>query len=153
MLRNGQQVDVTGRWPSAANITERRGAWISGALFAEAETLTSGLIAGSPALMVHHVSPGSDAEASGLQIYDLLLSADGVQIASVEAFMQRARDDRAADRPLELMLLRLTPESQDVLFTHQRRLLTVDDLQLGAPLAGAKSGCSRESPPSSAELA
>lgn len=128
--RNGRQIDLHGSWPPAAHLTERTGAWISGALFAEAETLTSGLIAGTPALMVHHVSPGSDAESAGLQIYDLLLTADGTSVSSVDVLLERARDDRAADRPIELMLLRLTSESQDVLFTHQLRLLTVDDLQL-----------------------
>ncbi len=133
VLRDGQQVDVHGRWPPAAHLTERRGAWISGALFAEAETLTSGLIAGAPALMVHYVSPGSDAESSGLLIYDLLLTADARPVDSVASLMQRARDDRAAGRPLELMLLRLTPETEDMLFSHQIRLLTVDDLQLIGP--------------------
>ncbi len=73
-----------GRWPPAAHLTERTGAWISGALFAEAETLTSGLIAGAPALMVHYVSPGSEAESSGLLIYDLLLTADAKPVDSVE---------------------------------------------------------------------
>jgi S1-C subfamily serine protease len=133
VLRDGQQVDVHGRWPPAAHLTERKGAWISGALFAEAETLTSGLIAGAPALMVHYVSPGSDAESSGLLIYDLLLTADARPVDSVASLMQRARDDRAAGRPLELMLLRLTPETEDMLFSHQIRLLTVDDLQLIGP--------------------
>ncbi len=133
VLRNGHEMDLHGRWPPAAHLTERTGAWISGALFGEAETLTSGLIEGAPALMVHHVSPGSDAESSGLQAYDLLLTADGAPVDSVAAFLQRARDDRASGRPLQLMLLRLTSESQDVLFTHQLRLLTVDDLQLVGP--------------------
>jgi S1-C subfamily serine protease len=133
VLRNGKQVDVHGHWPPAARLTERTGAWVSGALFAEAETLTSGLIAGKPALMVHHVSPGSDAESAGLETYDLLLTADGQPVESVAAFMQRAREDRAADRPLDLMLLRLTPETEDVLFTHQLRHLPVDDLQLVGP--------------------
>jgi S1-C subfamily serine protease len=133
VLRNGRELDVHGRWPPAAHLTERTGAWVSGALFAEAETLTSGLVAGTPALMVHYVSPGSDAESSGLQLYDLLLSADGAPVDSVAALMQRARAARAAGQPLEFMLLRLTTETQDVLFSHQRRVLTVGDLQLVGP--------------------
>ena len=40
------------------------------------ESLTAGLIVGSPALMVHHVDPGSDAETSGLMHYDLVVTAD-----------------------------------------------------------------------------
>jgi serine protease Do len=133
VVRDGGQVDVTGHWPSAAQVTERRGVWISGALIADAEPLTNGLIAGSPTLMVHHVSPGSAAESAGLTTYDLLVSVDRAPVDSLATLLQRARAARAADRPLELMLLRLTPETQDVLFTHQRRLLPVEDLQQIGP--------------------
>ena len=65
----------------------RSGAWISGALIAEAEPLTNGLIVGTPALMVHYVSPGSDAESAGLMLYDLILSADGSAVDSATAFL------------------------------------------------------------------
>jgi serine protease Do len=133
VLRDGRQIDVQGRWPSASRITERHGAWISGALLAEAEPLTNGLIAGSPALMVHYVSPGSEAESAGLMDYDLLVSVDRAPVESLAALLQRAREARAANRPLELMLLRMTAESQSVLFTHQLRLLAVEDLQQVGP--------------------
>jgi S1-C subfamily serine protease len=83
--------------------------------------------------MVHYVSPGSDAESAGLMLYDLILRADGATVNSVEAFLQLARTDRAAGRPMDLMLLRLGAEAQGVLFTHQRRLLPVDDAQLVGP--------------------
>ena len=83
--------------------------------------------------MVHHVSPGSAAESAGLTTYDLLVSVDRAPVDSLATLLQRARAARAADRPLELMLLRLTPETQDVLFTHQRRLLPVEDLQQIGP--------------------
>jgi S1-C subfamily serine protease len=133
VIRDGREVDVQGRWPSAARVTARNGAWISGALFAEADTLTNGLIAGSPALMVHYVSPGSDAESAGLVAYDLLMSVDRSQVDSLSTLLQRAHEAKSADRPLELMLLRLTSEDKDVLFTHQRRLLPVDELQKVGP--------------------
>jgi len=133
VVRDGKQIDVQGRWPPAAAITARSGAWISGALIAEAEPLTNGLIVGSPALMVHYVSPGSDAESAGLMLYDLILRADGATVNSVDAFLQLARADRAAGQPMDLMLLRLGAEAQGVLFTHQRRLLPVDDAQLVGP--------------------
>jgi S1-C subfamily serine protease len=133
VVRDGKQIDVQGRWPPAAAITARSGAWISGALIAEAEPLTNGLIVGSPALMVHYVSPGSDAESAGLMLYDLILRADGATVNSVDAFLQLARADRAAGQPMDLMLLRLGAEAQGVLFTHQRRLLPIDDAQLVGP--------------------
>jgi hypothetical protein len=133
VLREGRQIDLQGRWPRAARITERRGVWISGALIAEAEPLTSGLITGSPALMVHHVSPGSEAESAGLMNYDLLVSADRAPVDSLAALLQRAREHDTAGRPLELMLLRLTSETENALFVHERRLLPVQDLQQVGP--------------------
>ena len=133
VLRDGKRIDVQGRWPPAAAITARSGAWISGALIAEAEPLTNGLIVGTPALMVHYVSPGSDAESAGLMLYDLILSADGTAVDSVAAFLQLADTDRAAGRPMDLMLLRLASEAQGVLFSHQRRLLPVEDAALVGP--------------------
>jgi S1-C subfamily serine protease len=133
VLRDGREIDVQGHWPAAPRVTERNGVWISGALFAEADTLTSGLIAGSPAVMVHFVSPGSDAESAGLMAYDLLMTVDRSAVDSLAALMRRASEARTADRPLELMLLRLTSEDKDALFTHQRRLLPVDELQKVGP--------------------
>ena len=133
VIRDGKRIDVQGRWPPAAAITTRSGAWISGALIAEAEPLTNGLIVGSPALMVHYVSPGSDAESAGLMLYDLILSADGTAVNSVEALLQLARTDRDAGQPMDLMLLRLASEAQGVLFSHQRRLLPVEAAELVGP--------------------
>ena len=131
--RDGRDVDVTGRWPPADKVSARRGLWISGALIADAEPLTAGLIAGSPALMVHHVDPGSEAESAGLQAYDLLMSAQRRPVDSLATLLQRAQEARAADVPLELMLLRLGSETQDVFFVHQRRELPVDELEEVGP--------------------
>ncbi len=46
--RDGQGMDIQGSWPTAPKVTERRGLSISGALFAEAEPLTRGLVAARP---------------------------------------------------------------------------------------------------------
>lgn len=131
--RDGRTLTVGGRWPVATRITARRGLWISGALIAEAEPLTLGMIEGSPALMVHHVTPGSEAESAGLMSYDLLVSADRQAITSLEALQSRARLAEATDQPIDLMLLRLATESHDALFQHERRLLPVEDLQSIGP--------------------
>ena len=129
VLRDGKPLELRGRWPAAPKITGRRGVWISGALIAEAEPLTSGLVAGTPALMIHHVTPGSEAESAGLKTYDLLMSAERSPVDSLATLLQRARQVRADDEPLELVLLRLTSEMQDTLFLHERRLLPIDELQ------------------------
>ena len=133
VVRDGKPLEVRGHWPAAPKITERRGVWIAGALIAEAESLTSGLIADMPALMVHHVTPGSDAEAAGLETFDLIMSAQGTPVDSLSTLLQRTREARAKDQRLELMLLRFTSEMQSSLFMHEHRLLPVDDVQQVGP--------------------
>jgi len=133
VLRDDAPVDLQGTWPLAARVTERRGIAISGALFAEAEPLTRGLVAGPPALIVHDVASGSDAESAGIMAFDMLVSADHAPVDSLDALLQRARAAAAANQPLELMLLRLTSEVHDDLFIHHRRLLPVTELQLIGP--------------------
>jgi len=133
VMRDGREVDVAGHWPAAAKVTERRGLSVSGALIAAAEPLTLGLIAGNPALMVHHVAPGSEAESAGLAAFDLLMSADGESLNSLDALAQRARAAAAGGQPIELMLLRIGSETQEQFFIYQRRLLPVDDMRPVGP--------------------
>ena len=139
--RNGTVTTVKGRWPAAPKVTEREGLWISGALFADATAFTSGVVAGAPALMVHHVDPGSEAEAVGLQANDLLTSVSGQSIDSRAALESAARRSGAANRPLDLMLLRLTSEDQSALFQYQHRYLEAVDLaRVGPHSAAARRG-------------
>ena len=133
VMRDGKEVAVEGHWPAADKVTERRGLWVSGALFAEAEPLTGGLIAGAPKLMIHYVGPGSEAEAAGLVAYDLLMSAERTAVDSLAALTQLARRAAAADRPLELVLLRLASEMKEDLFVHQKRTLSVTELETVGP--------------------
>jgi S1-C subfamily serine protease len=133
VTRDGKEVVVQGHWPAADNVTERRGLWVSGALFAEAEPLTGGLIAGAPKLMIHYVGPGSEAEAAGLVAYDLLMSAERTAVDSLAALMQLAKRAAAADQPLELVLLRLASEMKEDLFVHQQRTLSVTELETVGP--------------------
>jgi len=131
--RDGKGMDIQGSWPTAPMVTERRGLSISGALFAEAEPLTRGLVAGPPTLMVHFVDPGSEAESAGILAYDMLVSADHSPVDSLETLLQRAHAAAAADRPLELVLLQLTSEVHEELFIHQRRLLPVEEPHIIGP--------------------
>jgi S1-C subfamily serine protease len=133
--RNGKVVRVQGRWPAAAKMIEREGLWISGALFADADVFTAGLLAGQPALMVHHVEPGSEAESSGLQPVDLLTAADGQPVRTLAELEAAARRAAAAKRPLELMFLRLTSEDQSALFAYQHRYLEPSEIAWVGPKA------------------
>lgn len=131
--RDGREITVRGQWPTAPLITERQGLWIAGALFADAEPLTMDLIAGTPALMVHHVDPGSDAEGAALQVFDLLVSANGRPIDSLAALQALSKKADAADEPLDLLLLRFTSETRQELFVYQRRLLPAADIEMVGP--------------------
>jgi serine protease Do len=133
VLRDGKAVAVQGRWPAAGKVTERRGLWVSGALFAEAEPLTEGLIEGAPKLMIHYVSPGSEAEAAGLAAYDLLMSAQRAPVDSLDSLLRLAQRAGADDQPMDLMLLRLTSGMTEDLFVHHQRTLSVTELQPVGP--------------------
>lgn len=136
-VRRGPAViTVKGRWPAAPLVTRREGLWVSGVVFAAADAYTSGLIAGKPALMVHHVEPGSDAEAAGLRTMDLVTSVGGQGIDSLDALETAGRRAQSAGRPLDLMLLRLTDEGEEALFQYQHRFLDASDLSRIGPPAG-----------------
>jgi S1-C subfamily serine protease len=131
--RDGRKLTLNGRWPPAARITERRGLWLDGAVFADADSITAGLIVGSPALMVHHVESGSEAETAGVMHYDLVVTADRAPVASLDALLQRARQAQARHQPLELMLLRIGVDTSDDLFVYERRLLPVEEISPVGP--------------------
>jgi S1-C subfamily serine protease len=133
VLRGGEEIIVEGAWPAATRVTERQGLWISGALFAESEILTGGQVGGSPALMVHFVEPGSEAESAALQVIDLLVSANGQSVDSLAALATIA--SRAADQeePLEMLLLRLASADRSELFVYQRRALPTTSVELVGP--------------------
>jgi S1-C subfamily serine protease len=133
VLRDDEQVTVEGRWPPAAKVLERRGLWLSGALFAEADSTTAGLVSGSPSLMVHHVSPGSVSELATMTLYDLVISADSRPVDSLPTLERLARTALAEDRPLRLMLLRLTDQSQTRLFDYAMLELPVAEIEIVGP--------------------
>jgi len=131
--RGGVEQTIEGRWPAASPIIERRGLWISGALFAEAEPLSAGQLTGTPALMVHHVEPGSSAEAEGLHPFDMLLAINGRSVGSLAELESTARSAAVDETPLDLMLLRLASSSRDELFGYQHRSLAADEVEVVAP--------------------
>lgn len=131
--RDNRKIVVRGAWPAAPRITERRGLWISGALFAEAEPLTAGQVAGPPALMVHYVEPGSDADVAAIEPVDLVVSANGEPVDSIAALEALSSKAEAERRPLDLMLLRLASRSVDELFVYHRRALPVAEMEIVGP--------------------
>jgi hypothetical protein len=133
ILRNGKELLIHGRWPAVPLVTQRRALWINGAMFADSQPELSALVSGSPALMVHHVEPGSEAEGSEIAAFDMLMSADGQRVDSLDALENVARLAAKEDRDIELVLLRLAERDQRDLFVHQRRRLTPADTERIGP--------------------
>jgi serine protease Do len=131
--RGGEVIELKGTWPAAPKVIERRGLWISGALFAESEALTTGLVADAPALMLHHVHPGSDAEVASLNAIDLLVSANGRPVDSLATLETIAAAAAAQEQPLDLMLLRFASSEREELLLYQRRSLPTGDIEPVGP--------------------
>lgn len=125
--RGGVETTLEGRWPAAPSILDRRGLTVAGALFADAEVMTHGHLSPDYALMVHSVEPGSEAQVLDVQIFDVLVGADGQPVPSLEALAGILAKARTAGRPVQLMLLRFAPESEVSLFEFQGRSLPVED--------------------------
>jgi serine protease Do len=137
--RDGAEVTLHGNWPAASRVIERKGVWISGALIAESEPMIRGQIQGGPKLMIHHVQSGSAAQVEGLQEYDLVLSANGRPVDSLEKLQALARESQAAQAELSLMLLRLG-SVRNGLFVYQQRSLPLEVIELvGPPVAPAET--------------
>ena len=132
--REGKEITLQGVWPAAPRVVERTGLWISGALFAESESLVRGQLVGAPTLMIHHVESGSSAEVQGLRGYDLVLTANGHPVDSIATLQTLAREAQAAESDLNLMLLRLG-SVRSGLFVYQQRKLTPDDVEIVGPQA------------------
>jgi S1-C subfamily serine protease len=131
--RNGNNLSLRGSWPAAPLVTQRRALWINGAMFSESEPQFSSLVGGSPALEVHYVEPGSEAGSRQIVAYDLLESANGEVVRSLEDLESIARRTAADGRDLDLVLLRLTDWITRDLFFHQLRSLRPADIEWVGP--------------------
>jgi len=131
--RNGAPVTVRGTWPRIDPIVGRRALWVSGAMFAASETGATALLKDSPALMIHHIEPGSEAQNGDLRPFDLLISADGASVGSLAELDSAATRARTAGRPLNLILLRIASEGEAELFLHQQRLLNPTEIEQVGP--------------------
>jgi S1-C subfamily serine protease len=131
--RNGSNVSLRGSWPAAPLITQRHALWINGAMFSESEPQFAASLAGAPALMVHHVEPGSEAEGVEIAAFDFLESANGTAVRSLEDLESVARQAALDGQDLDLLLLRVAHNSQRDLFDHQLRSLSAADIERVGP--------------------
>lgn len=131
--RNGSSVSLHGSWPAAPLITQRHALWINGAMFSAPEPQYSALVTGSLALMVHYIEPGSEAEARQIAMFDLLESANGKVMRSLDDLESLARQAALDGKDLDLLLLRFADGNSRDLFFHQLRSLSPGDIEQVGP--------------------
>ena len=124
--RAGRRTTLKGSWPAADNVLERSGLLLSGALFAPTPRSWADTLTQPVHLMVHHVEPGSNAEANDLQPYDLLVSVNGRPVGSLADLESLVRGSRDGD--LHFVFMR-SAEEED-LFEYQLRALPAEAPQL-----------------------
>lgn len=83
VLRAGQPVQVRGRLPAAPRVMERRGILVGGVLIAESRYRDSPDV-GAPALVVHHVEPGSPGQSAEFSPGDLVESVAGRPVRTLD---------------------------------------------------------------------
>jgi len=126
--RDGEPLELTGSWPAAPHVLARHGLLVGGALFAEPPEAIGALVSVPTRAMVHHVNPGSEANAAGLNLYDLVLRVNGHVIDSLADFGTEAERARVANQPLRLVVMKLSA-SATALFDFYEIELPVDAVE------------------------
>jgi S1-C subfamily serine protease len=91
-------------------VMTRGGFYIDGALFAVSDLLDIGYLKGRLNVMVHSVASGSSAESARLDVYDHVISANGITITELNDLYEVV--DAMQGETLELELLRFVGGEQ-----------------------------------------
>jgi S1-C subfamily serine protease len=126
--RDGREVVLRGSLPAVPLLTQRRAFGIAGAFFAESDRSRLAPLVGEGRLMVHHVDPASEADQLAVRSYDVLVSANGEDVDSIDDLATIARRAEREQRDLELVLVRLFDHNIDELITYHRRVLSPSGL-------------------------
>jgi serine protease DegQ len=126
--RDGREIVLRGSMPAVPLLTQRRAFGIAGAYFAESSRSRLAPLIGEGRLMVHHVDPASEADQLSVRSYDVLVSANGENVDSVDELATIAQRAEREQRDLELVLVRLFDHNIDELITYHRRVLTPTEL-------------------------
>lgn len=129
--RHGEGLTLEGALPPAPQVTRRRGLLVGGALFASAEEFEGGVLAVGARLMVHNVDAASQASAVDLQVFDLLVRADGEPVESLEALEALFQEAARTEQSVSLLLLRFASGKR--LVEYQQRQFEPAELERVGP--------------------
>ena len=114
--RNGQRIEIKGRFLPAPKITDRQGLTFAGMLFASEGLFNNVVSHGLPHdLVVHSIAPGSEGDLSDAKKLDLLVSIDGVAITNLAQVHEILVSLSDADS-VQFDLLRVTYDERRGLF-------------------------------------
>jgi len=123
--RDQQEVTVRGHFAPEPRVSERRGVYSAGVLFAPTPWRDmQDLVGDRLALMVHFVERGSAGDAQRLEKLDMLYSVDGEQVRTVDELTARLKAAAEKKQRVKLKFIRIG-ERDDNLFNYVERSLAV----------------------------
>lgn len=131
--RNGTGRVLSGRILPVDRVTDRRGVYFSGVLFAETGYRDATEM--DAPISIHHVEPGTSAEANEIRAWDLLYSIDGKPVEDLDALFTRVSVAQTQKQKVILILKRVSGLG-DQAFDYLVRELAVEDLKWIGKSAG-----------------
>lgn len=130
VVRNGQEIVLTGRKVPMPRVLEARGVYASGVLFGPVTIRDAGEI-GAQGLMVHHVEQGSIGEAQEIAKGDLLEALDGTPVRTLDELHAKLNAAQEQARRVTLTFKKLGGDG--ALFAYTQRTLPVRDTRVVGP--------------------
>ncbi len=128
VIRAGKEIVVSGRLRAASRVTERRGVYVSGILFAPFQYRDSGELRRSLTLRVHHIERGSIASGLEIEEFDFLQSVNGKDIEDLDGLYESLASAQQNEKPVVVVLKRWHVGS-GIMFEYVERELVISDLK------------------------
>jgi serine protease DegQ len=128
VIRNSEQITVTGRLNVVGHIVERQGVYVAGLLFAPAGFRDDNELNLKSPLIVHSVEWGSLGESLEIEKWDLLVRVNGRPVRGLADLYQRLDEAGAAGKPVLLVFKRWSGK-RDHVYDYVERVVAVEELE------------------------
>ncbi len=126
ILRDGRKQIITGRLHPAPRVTERKGVFFSGVLFAPVPFRDRSEMAYS--LKVDYVEPGSIGESKHIGPWDRLMAVNGQPVRTLDELHRQLRQVQRDNRAVSVKMRRISSR-KDRIFNYKNVSLPVEDLK------------------------
>jgi serine protease Do len=128
ILREGQNILITGRLDPEPLITERAGILVSGLLIGRTTKRDSAVLGTNNGLMVHNVEWGSVGDDLGFNYRDILTTIDGRHYDDPEVLFMDLQEAQDSGHSVSVEILRF--HEGEAIFGFLRRELLIEDLEV-----------------------